>query len=310
MVNKSHYSILVTGGTGFVGLHLIKKLLQVDFRVHLITRINSNLKQFSEHELDRLNIHEFNGSYVCMDEIVKEVKPDVVIHLASLYITEHQSEDISALINSNIQLGTILVEAMAKNNCFKLINVGTSWQHYNNDSYNPVNLYAATKQAFEDILHYYTEAHSLKVITIKLFDTYGPGDNRRKLLTLLYDVAIGKKTLNMSKGEQYINLVYIDDVVDAFLCMIERINGQKELSSRESFVISSEEVIRLSDFVKLFEELVGLKVNVQFGAKEYRLREVMLPWNNGECVPGWSQKYNLIQGLNETLKSIQKENIK
>src|SRR5690554_4355958 len=100
MKNKPLNSILITGGTGFVGLHLTKKLLRVNFRVHLITRINSNLSQYSEQELERLILHEFDGSYVCMDEIIKKANPDVVIHLASLYITEHQSGDIPNLLNS------------------------------------------------------------------------------------------------------------------------------------------------------------------------------------------------------------------
>ena len=59
-----------------------------------------------------------------------------------------------------------------------LVNTGTSWQHYENKDYSPVNLYAATKQSFEAILQYYVEVASLKAITLKLFETYGLDDPR------------------------------------------------------------------------------------------------------------------------------------
>ena len=69
-------------------------------------------------------------------------------------------------MSSNITFGTQLVEAMVANGCYQFVNTGTSWQHYENDEYNPVNLYAATKQAFEDILRYYVETSALRVITL------------------------------------------------------------------------------------------------------------------------------------------------
>jgi nucleoside-diphosphate-sugar epimerase len=304
MEDRTPDTILVSGGTGFVGKHLVKKLLQKKYKVNLLIRANSNLAQFGEAELKSLSIHEYNGTYGGMDEIIKRVKPDIVFHLASLYITEHKPEDIPFLLDSNIELGTFLVEAMVNNNCFKLINAGTSWQHYNNDAYNPVNLYAATKQAFESIVHYYTEACGLKAITLKLFDTYGPEDQRKKLISLLYHTAAENKDLEMSGGEQHINLVYIDDVVNAFLCALDRVNEGNISRKNETFAVSSNEIIKLREFVKLFEEIVGQQCNVQFGAKEYRLREVMLPWNKGEAVPGWEPKYSLKRGLKETVKSM------
>ena len=65
------------------------------------------------------------------------------------------------------------------------LTAGTAWQHYNNQSYDPVCLYAATKQAYECLIDYYVKVHGLHAVTVKLHDTYGEGDERGKLFYLL-----------------------------------------------------------------------------------------------------------------------------
>ena len=144
-----------------------------------------------------------------MINIVNEANPEIVFHLASLFLAQHTLEDIERLVQSNLLFGVQIAEAITLQGVTKLINTGTSWQHYENEDYNPVCLYAATKQAFEDMLKFYVEASKLKVITLKLFDTYGPDDSRPKLFTLLRKVAQEQTELAMSPGEQLIDLVYM-----------------------------------------------------------------------------------------------------
>jgi nucleoside-diphosphate-sugar epimerase len=135
--------------------------------------------------LSSITVHEFDGASSTMDEIVKRSNPDVVFHLASLFLSQHRPENVEPLIQSNLLFSTQLVEAMVNNGCKLLVNTGTSWQHFEDAHYSPVNLYAATKQAFEVILDYYVEAKGLALISLALFDTYGPGDPRPKLFSLL-----------------------------------------------------------------------------------------------------------------------------
>src|SRR4051812_1833664 len=81
---------------------------------------------------------------------LKACKPDVVFHLASLFVSDHRVQDVQNLVESNLLFGTQLLEAMAQAGVKRIINTGTSWQ-----CPHPFNLYAATKQAFESILGYY-----------------------------------------------------------------------------------------------------------------------------------------------------------
>ena len=169
--------ILVTGATGFIGSHLVQRLLRDKHQVHVLTRPGTDLDHLGGRQ-DRIVVHSHLGSTQNMIEIIKDARPDVVVHLASLFVGEHKSTDLEELINSNVLLSTQIVEAMSLNDVRQLINVGTSWQHYEDADYNPVNLYAATKQAFLSVVRFYVETSELKVISLELSDTYGPDDRR------------------------------------------------------------------------------------------------------------------------------------
>ena len=188
------------------------------------------------------------------------------------------------------------MEALAANGCFRFINTGTSWQHHENRTYSPVNLYAATKQAFVDIVQFYVEATPMKVITLKLFDTYGPGDPRPKLFTLLRKTAEEQRALAMSPGEQLIDLVYIDDVVEAFV-RAAHLLMENQVVQNDEYAVSSGDAIPLRQLVELYGRVINKKLPIEWGGRPYRLREVMTPWSTGKTLPGWRPKIGLEEGI-------------
>lgn len=292
--------VFITGATGFVGSHLARRLVKEGWAVHIIVRSTSNLEQLREAK-DKVVVHWYDGTTERMLASMQEAQPEIIFHLASLFISEHQPKDVLPLIQSNLLFGTQLLEAMKQTGVTRLVNTGSSWQHYQNEEYNPVNLYAATKQAFEDIIRYYIETSPLKVITLKLFDTYGPDDPRSKLFALLKKLAKDKHPLAMSPGDQLIDLVYIDDVVEAFIvAAIRLLSG--EVINHEIYAISSCSPIKLKDLVALFEKACGEKLAIQWGERLYRKREVMKPWGAGKKLPTWQLKVNLGKGICEFIR--------
>lgn len=288
---------LVTGATGYIGSNLAKSLLAEGWDVHVVVRMNSRLDTLDSIR-PSITIHQHDGSTSDMIRLVGDARPDMVFHLASLFLAQHRPEDIDALISSNLLFSTQLAEAMAANQIKNLINTSTSWQHYESAEYNPVNLYAATKQAFEDILAYYIDACGLRVLTLALFDTYGPNDPRPKLISLLWKTALNQETLAMSPGEQLIDLVHIEDVIDAFLHSADLVIEQHEGHMR--YGISSGNPIRLIDLVAAFEEATGLKLPIAWGSRSYRPREVMVPWTNYMTLPGWQPRVPFAKGIQQT----------
>jgi nucleoside-diphosphate-sugar epimerase len=294
---------LVTGGTGFVGSNLCRSLVKNGWRVHIIAHDTG--ATLLDDIRDQLDIHVHDGSTASMSSIMAAVMPDMVFHLASLFLSEHTVQDIDRLIISNVLFGTQLLEAMAEHGVNKIVNTGTSWQHYGNEAYSPVNLYAATKQAFEDVMCYYVEAKGIKAITLKLFDTYGPNDPRPKLFHLLEKLAHEGSSLPMSPGEQIIDLVHVTDVVAAFEIASNRL-GHGLVESHEKYAVSSGNPMTLKEVVELFGRVFGRKLAIEWGCRPYRVREVMNLWDKGKRLPGWSQTYSLETGINDLLTAKKK----
>lgn len=292
--HKKSRIALVTGATGYIGSNLTRRLVSENWQVHIVVRTDSNLKILSP-VLDQLFVHVHDGTTKNIIDIVTSASPEVIFHLASLFIVQHKSEDIEPLITSNILFSTQLAEAAVVNKVKKFINTSTSWQHFEQLDYLPVNLYASTKQAFEDILKYFADSFELKVLSLVLFDTYGPGDFRPKLVPLLINSLKSQQALEMSAGKQLIDIVYIDDVVEAFLKAFIYLDHAEVLYSR--YAVSSNSPISLLDFVSLFEKTLNIKLKINWGARPYRIREVMSTWKKYDLLPNWVPQVNLSEGL-------------
>jgi nucleoside-diphosphate-sugar epimerase len=291
----SEKSALVTGAAGFVGSHLVRRLLAGGWTVHAVDQPGAVLLLL-EDVLDRITLKLHDGATESLQRIVEQSRPNVVFHLASLFLSQHGPGEVEPLIRSNVLLGAQLLEAMKCSGCVNLVNTGTSWQHGTNGEVGPVNLYAATKQAFEELVRHYADATPLRAVTLKLFDTYGPCDPRPKLFTLLRRVAATGEPLEMSPGEQLIDLVYIDDVVDAFLAAAELLLAGT-IHQHECYAVSSGAPLRLRDLVGSYGRITGNSLSIRWGGRPYREREVMVPWNNGRPVPGWRARVGLEQGI-------------
>ncbi len=293
--------VLLTGATGFIGSQLTQRLIAERHQVAIVVRPESKL-EILQAILPQIQVHVYDGSYASLVQALGLAQPELVIHLASLFLAQHNEEDVSRLIESNLKFPAQLLEAMSQLGIHHLINTGTSWQNYKNNEYKPVNLYAATKQAFESLLTYYVEAQGLKAVTLKLFDTYGPGDTRPKLLPLLKRAVNTGETLEMSPGEQMVDLVHVEDVMDCFIAAgVRLLKG--EVSSTEVYAVCSGEHLSLKDLVGTLAQMTGKRLNVKWGVRQYRNREVMQPWTSGGTLPGWSPRISLASGLREYIES-------
>jgi nucleoside-diphosphate-sugar epimerase len=284
-------NIVITGATGFVGSNLTKYFLNLNYEVHLIVRPNSDLSNLNMDD-SSLNIFRYDNNLNSLISFFKETNPICTFHLASNFIAEHNSSQIDELVASNILFGVHLLEAMKEANIKALINTGTSWQHYNNDEYNPVNLYAATKQAFESLIEYYVQAEDFKVITLKLFDTYGETDRRPKLINLLNEFEKNNSELKLTPGDQILNLVHIDDLCRAFDIAMTLI--EKEVDGvHKKYIVKHTNNYSLKDVINIFQNASKKQLNIIWGVRPYRKREVMKLWDKGIELPHWNPSINI-----------------
>lgn len=267
--------ILVTGATGFVGQHLLPYLQRQGHEVYALIRPSTDgSKVYTNH------LYVFEGDIEHLSSYLSENRIDGIIHLASLYIAEHKSEDIKNIVLSNVYLGTAVLEAAVKANTKWFLNTGTIWQNYKvppfSDKYCPVNLYAASKQAFIDMAKYYTETSNIRFCTLKLCDTYGPNDTRRKIFALFEQIAKTGECLRMSPGDQKLDIVHVDKVVQNFEALAEKLDKGKQL--RKEYVVTSGQQRSLKEIARQYEIDHHVKLNIEWGGRPYRKREVMVPY--------------------------------
>lgn len=275
--------ILVTGATGFVGQHLLPCLQKQGHEVFALVRPSTDgSKVFTNH------LYVFEDDVIHLASYLKENQIDGIVHLASLYIAEHKPEQIKSLVLSNVYLGTAIMEAAVKGNVKWFLNTGTIWQNYNVAPYSnkfcPVNLYAASKQAFVDMARFYTETFNIRFCTLKLCDTYGANDTRRKIFALFEQIAKTGECLKMSPGEQKLDIVHIDDVVVGFVKLAEMLNEGEAL--QDEYVLSCGKQMSLKEWAKLYAKRKGVNLNIEWGGRPYRIREVMNPYK-GNVLPNW-----------------------
>ncbi|MBF9018669.1 MULTISPECIES: NAD(P)-dependent oxidoreductase [unclassified Oceanispirochaeta] len=292
--------ILLTGGTGYIGLKVLNALIDREDSVTLLIRPSTNTSDLPM----QCSTFIYDGNCESLYTFFDEERFDGVLHLASLSkIRVHKTKDIEALISSNIILSTVLLDISTKTKVKWFLNVGTFWQHFDNEKYSPVNLYAATKESFITIAKYYVDTSSIRFNTLMLNDTYGQDDSRSKIFNLWFNLLISHEILKMSPGEQIIDLCYIDDVVNAFLIMVKLLESKENcIDSMERFAVYSSERMTLREMAQKFESIVGRSLPIAWGAVPYRNRDVMIPQNHIRGVPGWVARVSFEEGIKRIIK--------
>ena len=282
--------IVITGATGFIG-NAVAKEISTEHDVWCTVRSLSNISKLENIKCKFLYVDERQTLYKQM----LEVNPELVIHIAGVCLSEHNSDNIAELIDSNIDFPTVLFDAAYEAGCRQFLNTASCWQNYQGENYNPVNLYAATKQAMEDILQYYVKAKDAKAITLTIFDSYGPNDSRNKILNLVSRVKDGG-SIGLSIGEQRMYLCYIDDIVSAYKRAANLVCAMKS-GEYQKYAVRDEKTHTLREIIEMYIQLSRKKVKIIWGERAYRNREIMNPDGWGKVIPGWDIQYPLQIGM-------------
>jgi nucleoside-diphosphate-sugar epimerase len=276
---------LVTGATGFVGGHVVTRLVNDGWTVDALVRDPAGAQL-----PDGVTVQAIPAPIEELIALVAELKPTVCFHLATAFRGVHVPEDIEPMVEANVGFGTALAEAVSQAGDCVFVNTGTVWQHYDARPYSPVSLYSAMKQGFTDILRFYQEVAGLPVVTLELTDTYGPGDPRPKLLPILLKAARTGMHMQLTDGTQLIDLVHVDDAVSALLATAAGVPG-------ETYGATGGETLTIRDLVARFESVSGLTVDAEWGVRPARPREMMRPWMVSGPPPGWAPQVSLDAGI-------------
>lgn len=289
-------NILITGANGFLGSEICAGFNAAGHNVTAMVRKGANVDRLSR-VCANVRYAEIDEKWENVEAIIAAQKPDIIVHTAAAMDGGDDLKSSENLLTVNVLQPARLISVAKAAGIKGFLTVGTAWQHYDNADYEPVNLYAASKQAFDDVLRYYG-AVGLPCVSIHMFDTYGTDDPRPKLVNLLCKLANTGETLAMSPGEQEIDLIHAYDAARAFVMAAEQMLSCG-LAGFHTFAASGGQPLPLRQLAAMMTEITGKPINIEWGGRPYRPREVMHTWRNGTPVPGWQPQMELRAALTQ-----------
>ena len=290
MPSKTKRTILFTGGTGFLGSNILKKLTKKDFTILLLVRTSSNL-----YRIDNI-VKKVNLQYIektDFDRLFKENKIDIVIHCATNY-GRNQTSPLS-ILESNLILPLKLLQIGADNGLSCFINTDTILDK-------GVSYYSLSKNQFKDWLQLYSTR--MVCVNVALEHFYGPVDDKSKFVAwIIHSMLTSSSALNLTPGEQKRDFIYIDDVVAAFLSIIKATASNKK--GFISYEIGSGKTVSIRELVVLIKKLTRNDITeLNFGALPYREKEVMESKTDLTNIQelGWAPQVLLETGIKKTIE--------
>lgn len=290
-------NILLTGANGFLGAHLLTRLVMENYNVIVLKRTSSDLWRINDL---MSKIKSYDLDKVGIQGVFKKNEIDVVFHLATDY-GKKNNNNVSTIVETNICFATKLLNAAVSNKVKFFVNTHTS----TDSNY---TLYSATKNAFVEIAKFFSANHTIHFINLTLEYMYGEKDDDIKFIPFIIGSILNGKEIKASPGKQKRDFIYVADVVNAYLKVLKNLESLKEKFLE--FNIGTGESISFRDFVRRIEQIIGVKANIKWGALPYRSNEIfdvkadiklaaaLLKWKPGISLEdGLSNTINWYKGL-------------
>ena len=284
--------ILITGITGYLGSHLATALINRGDEVIGLKRTSSSLNRI-ESILPKLTLHNLEDIH--LNQLLNNIgNVDAVIHTATSY--GRKGESVEEILQANLNFPLNLLNAAIESGVKLFINTDTALDK----SLNP---YALSKGQFAEWGKYYADQKKIQFLNLRLEHFYGPNDDPTKFTAHVINSCLNNVTeLNLTLGEQLRDFIYIDDVIKAYLLLLEKYS-----TFEESFVeieIGSGIAVTIKDFVESVKKLTEATTHLNFGAIPYRDGETMYSKATIEKLKslGWQCQYDIETGIKLVIK--------
>ena len=306
--------ILVTGAGGFIGSHLVEKLLKKGNKVRAFVHYNSFnrwgwLDYIEKYTRDSINV--FTGDIRDPYGVKKAVKGcDIIFHLAALIGIPYSYCSPEAYVDTNIKGTLNILQAAKELGIEKIIHTSTS-EVYGTAQFipisekhriNPQSPYSATKAGADHLALSFNHSFDLPIAIIRPFNTYGPRQSARAIVpSIIIQIFNRKKKIMLGSLCPTRDLTYVNDTVDGFIKVAE-----SDVSVGKVINIGSNSEISIKDLVTLILKLMNANIEVVLDNRRMRPKEseVMRLWADIREAKkiGWLPRYTIEQGLKETIK--------
>ncbi|MEJ9230564.1 NAD-dependent epimerase/dehydratase family protein [Peribacillus butanolivorans] len=304
--------IIVTGGAGFIGSHLVKRLIQENHDVYVIDCLHPYYSpKRKEKQLDHVasfgSFHFIQKDLLVreeMESIFKQISPHVVVHLAALPGVAYSIEEPLKYVDYDIKATINVLEASGKAGVSKIVFASSS-SVYGNQS-GPfkeemangkvISPYAASKYSAESYCHVYEYLYGFQVNILRFFTVYGPWGRP--------DMAIGSFIKKLMNGEEITlfgdgrarDFTYIDDIVNGIYLSINQ-----QMKSEVINIGSGRPILMDTLLAELKRHFPDMKINKEAS----RVGDVVNTWadiGKAKQLLGFEPKVDFKKGLSETVK--------
>jgi len=283
--------LLITGATGFLGSNITRTFASRGHEVVILKRSFSDcwriadlLPQMVSYDLD----------LVSLEEILSQEKGiSAVIHTATCY--GRSRENCSEIFSTNTAFPLRLLELASSSGVAAFVNSGTGLPGF-------LNPYALSKRQFAEWGRLYADKKEIRFINLELEHFYGAGDDQSKFSTHVIRSCVNNlPELNLTPGEQLRDFIHIDDVIEAYLVVMD-----KAIDSSlyyQDIGLGSGRPVKIRSFVETVHSLADSTTRLNFGAIPYRDNEVMESCADLTALRGlgWYPKIPLEEGIGRTV---------
>lgn len=287
--------ILVTGGTGFIGSHLLLRLCEMGAHVHAVSR--------AQQPETNLNVQWHQGDLADLPtarSLMKAVKPHVIYHLASHVVGARGAEAIVPTFQCNLATTVNLLTAAQTIGCDRFILCGSLEEPSSNASeVVPSSPYAVTKWAGSAYARMFHALYQFPAVILRVFMVYGPGQrDLNKLIPYVIGSLLKGNVPELTSGQRPIDWIYVDDVVEAFLAaaLAENVGGK-------TIDIGSGKTETVRGVVSALAKLMKNEEALSFGTRPDRLLEQVrvADLHAAETFLRWAPQVALDEGLKRTI---------
>ena len=296
-------SILILGSEGYIGkklhsrLHLKQQIVFGLFR-------DSNSFYLSQIDSNQLKTIVWTGQFNELENVLQRLNINKIINLAGSTLKETNLDSISRLCKDNIEFTAQMGFIATRLNVKHYIYASTYSTSINGEYYYPQTFYAASKKAAEDTLKFFSQSMNLKVTILNFYDVYGPHQPHKRIINIIIKALIENKTLEISLGDQEINLVYIEDALDA--CELVLKDQESNMYNQWChYTVAGTEVFKVKDLPYIIGEIAGknwsqnqVQNNVPVRHNEIWEYKPVHP-----MVPNFIPKVNIVDGISNLLRS-------
>lgn len=300
--------ILVTGGAGFIGSHLVKRLLKDGHNVHLLLKKSTNCDRLvSEmpylhcHNVDLLNKTE-------LKEFLQKIKPQGIFHLAASNIASGVTASDEDVLNTNILGFKNLVDSVTEIDYDFLINTGSFMEYgpkarpvKESDLCEPTELYSISKLSATLYGQAMANKFNKPIITFRLFTPYGPSVQKGRLIYEVVNRALKNIEIEVTNREVARDLIFVEDIVEIY---IKSMSVAKNVRG-EIFNLGSGAAVSIGELVELVLKKTASSSEVRWGNKPLLAYDSKL-WQADMTKTfqtfDWKPSYSLEEGINKTIE--------